>query len=704
MNLSRARLTLFLGGSALLFLLSLAALLLLWLARDLPPLEQLERYRPLLSSQVYASGGEPLGEFFEEKRSFVPLSRIPPHLVDALIATEDRRFRSHWGIDPQRVVAALLVDIRQMSYVQGASTITQQLARNLYLSSEKSITRKLREMLTAIQIERAYSKDEILEMYLTQAYFGHGAYGVQLASRRYFGRDVSEIRLHEAAMLVGLLKAPANYSPFFREEAARRRRATVLRLMEQDGRITQEQRQRAEASPLTDREYTAHEAGLKAPYFSENVRIELGELQEKLGVDIYRDGLRIHTTLDLAVQQHADSVMQGWLPLLDESARASFLEHDWEDWHWMTDSTWTRAELDSLKEDSLYVEELLRERLHAQGALVALDPSSGAVRAMIGGREFEDSKYNRVTQSRRQPGSAFKPVLYMTAIENGYGPSTRVLNQDVVVEESDGRRWTPQNYDDSRGGLTTLREGLQFSYNLVSVRLLMEIVPPRLVVEMARRLGITTRIETDYTMALGSSGVLPIELVSAYACIANHGVWTQPYSIERIEDRRGNLIYQHRARSRVAVSEGVAAITSDMLRTVIDRGSGGSARWKYKFNAPAAGKTGTTNLYTDAWFVGYTPRLAMGVWVGMDNPLYRLGEGQSGGRAALPVWAQVMHRIHDAGLVEREGFELPESVVRVELCKETMEKAGPLCPGRTSELFLREYRPLTSCSVHRYDY
>jgi penicillin-binding protein 1A len=686
--------------------LSAVLLVLAFLAvtRDLPSLKELERYRPMLSSKLYAADGELLGEFFQQKRVQVPLEEISPYLVQALIATEDRRFYEHWGVDLKRMARAIWVDVFSMSYAQGASTLTQQLARNLYLTREKSLTRKVKEMVTAIQIERNYSKDEILEMYLTQSYFGHGAYGIQLAARRYFAKDASGLSLEESALLVGLLKAPRHYSPYLNPESSKRRRDVVLACMQAVGAIDENRFQSSKQSALECQAYDTVETRFLAPYFSEFVRQQLTELETSLGFDIYRDGLEITTTLSLQMQEIAERAVAERLPLQDEAARLSFLANDWVDWHEMTDSTLSLDAIAALKLDSSYVDDLLKERLRVQSATVALDPSTGAVLTMLGGRDFEASKFNRAVQAIRQPGSAFKPFLYVAALDNGYPPSYQVMNQDVVVQEKDGSRWTPQNYDDSRGGLTTLREGLRKSYNLVSVRLLMEIVPPELAARYAREMGITTPIATDYTMALGSSGVYPIELVSAYACLANGGMHYTPYAIQEIRDRQGHLIYTHPKQSREVLSEGAAAMMTDMLRTVMDRGTGGSARWKWKFHEPAAGKTGTTNGFTDAWFVGFTPTLALGVWMGMDNPLYSLGEWQSGGKAALPVWASIMRDVHAELDWSTPGFELPESVIEVELCKETLKKAAPLCPERVKELFLKDYAPKGQCTTHAFNF
>lgn len=390
--------------SFLLFLASLGLLFTLWLFRGLPPLEQLERYTPTLSSRVFDSKDRLIGEFYQERRSHVDLDLVPRHLVDALIATEDRRFRRHWGIDLTRILGALWVDIIHLSYKQGASTITQQLARNLYLNQDKNLVRKLREVLTAIQIERYYSKDEILEMYLTQTYFGHGAYGIQRASRRYFEKDVDQCTLAESALLVGLLKAPGNYSPFFEPEACLGRRNLVLRLMQDQGLITEAEREAAVAEPLTEVTYQNNETGLKAPYFSERVRMELEPVLHRMGLDLYRDGLTVYTTLDLELQEIAERVLEPWMARQDTLARRSFLRSDWATFHRRTDPKITTKELERLKEDKEYRERILRENVHVQDGFVSIDPRSGAVRAMVGGRDFRESEFNRVTQARRQPG------------------------------------------------------------------------------------------------------------------------------------------------------------------------------------------------------------------------------------------------------------------------------------------------------------
>jgi len=672
-----------------------------WLWLGLPSVEELERYQPSLSTRLLDRQGRPVGQFFLEQREQVPLEEISPLMTGAIVAVEDRRFRSHGGVDLIRVVSAIAIDVVRMSYVQGASTITQQLARNLYLSREKSLLRKAREVLTALQIERHYSKDEILEMYLTQAYFGHGAYGVQQAARRYFGVDARELDAAQSALLVALLKAPRRYSPYHQPDLALQRRNTVLGLMERHGVINEAQRDEARAEALEVLSGESVVAGT-APYFCEEVRQQLEDMQDELGVDIYRDGLEVRTTLDLDMQSLAEASCGRGVARLDSLSRASFYRDDW--------LTWARGRWPEKSEDQLWALRgepahlaLVDSLLEVQTALVALEPTSGAIRALVGGRDFARSRFNRAMQAVRQPGSAFKPFVYTAAVDNGYAPSFRVSNGPISVEDGTGKTWAPQNYDGTFGGPTPLRTALKESYNLVAVRLLMDVVPPDMVIQYARQMGISTPIAKDLSMALGSSGVIPIELVSAYACLANGGIHQDPYAVEEIRDRRGHVLWRHQPASREALSAATACLMTDMLQSVLTDGTGASARQRWGFTAPAAGKTGTTNAYTDAWFVGYTPRLACGVWLGHDDPAFSLGAGMAGGKAALPVWAEFMRDSYARLKIPPDPFVRSPEVLELQVCSSSLEVAGPFCPAPRRELFLKAYAPGSRCTQHRVD-
>lgn len=675
---------------------------LLWSVSDgLPPLERLEQYDPQLITRVISSDGVVIKEFYTQRRVLAPLDAMPDYLVKAVIATEDRRFYSHWGLDLIRLSKALMVNISAMGIRQGASTITQQLARNLYFSHRRTLSRKLKELITAIQIERRYSKREILEMYLTQTYFGSGAYGAQAATQRYFSKAVEELTLDESALLVALLKAPTTYSPIHRPEAALKRRNLVLRNMLKWGYIEEAEYSEARGKPLA-LNVSEEESPLgTAPYFTEYVRQELESMEEKYGFDYYHDGLNIYTTLDSRIQAFAEAALDSNLPALEERFQSRFRE---EQLMAFMAAQFPDLELDSvetLAQDSVLVDSLFRDKKVVQAAFIALEPGTGRILAMIGGRDFAQYKFNRAVQAVRQPGSAFKPIVYLAAIDNGYPPTFRLMNQDVVVVNEDGRRWAPQNYDHSRGGLTTLRDGLRWSLNLVSVRLVQDVVPPRMVIQYARKLGITTRLANVDAIALGASAVKPIELVNAFSVFPSGGVLAEPYAIERIVDRYENIIEENRPKRKVVISEETAYVMTSMLRTVLDRGTGGSVRWRFKFYRPAGGKTGTTNEYNNAWFIGFTPQICAGVWVGLDDPFLTLGRGQTGSKAALPIWAQFMKTLYDSLKLPVEDFEKPEGVVEMEVCAETYKIAGKHCPNKEKEVFITKYAPTDSCDVHR---
>lgn len=698
--LKKAYKLLWIGGLLILVFGAGFGVYLAFLARDLPSLEQLEHYDPRLTTTILSSDGEVIKELFVQRRIYIPLDRLPEDLINALIVTEDRRFYKHWGMDLNRIAKAAFINITSFSIRQGASTITQQLARNLYLSFEQTMARKLKEAMTALQIERTYSKREILEMYLTQAYYGHGAYGIEAAAQRYFAKNASELTLPECALLIAQLKAPGHYSPFNRPEAARGRRNLILRLMRQFDYITEAQYEKATDSPLGVVLDKRDDSQGIAPYFTEMVRLQLEDLGREIGFDYYRDGLTIYTTLDSRLQACAERAVKGHLDTLQTRFFDYFLKKEAP--HLIAEKypDLSRAETVELLADTAWIDSVFKDQSRVQVAFVALDPATGRILALIGGRNFEESKFNRAVQAIRQPGSVFKAFSYTAAIDNGYPPTFRLLNQDVVVHMPDGSRWTPPNYDGSRGGLTTLRVGLKKSLNLVAVRLVQEIVQPKDVIRYARQLGITTRLDAVDAIALGSSGVIPIELTAAYGVFANRGVYCEPFGIMRISNRNGDVLYERALQRRVALSEETAYIMTDMLKSVITDGTGGSSRWKYGFYRPAAGKTGTTNDYTDAWFVGFTPQLVAGVWVGLDDPAISLGEGQSGARAALPIWATFMNAAYDTLGWEVADFIMPAGVVKMEICADSFKRARDFCPNIIEEVFRVEDAPVEYCPLH----
>ncbi len=683
---------------------TVGGLIYIWaLSRNLPSLEQLENFDPDLVTRIYSSDGVLLKELYTQRRIFVYLEDLPKHLRDAVVASEDRRFESHWGISMRDVMRAVIINTATLSYRQGFSSITQQLARNLYdtIGFSKTITRKMKEVITAIQIEKTYTKDEILEMYLNSIHFGHGTYGAQAASKRYFQKDVGDLSLSECALLVGILPAPAHYSPINHADEARRRRDVVLRLMRDQGKIIQSQYSEARVMELHVKgEWD--DLGI-APYFTEHIRRLLEKEDEALGINIYRDGLEIHTTLDSRMQKAAEEAVLRSVEANQEVLNKRFYS-DREEFEQLAYlGIYPEDSVRIMLEGEIPLYEDLRDKLLIQTAFVAIDPSNGEIKAMVGGRPNYHDQFNRATQAERQPGSVFKPFIYAAAIDNGYPVTKQLHNQPVVLNvqnaQGEWEKWIPRNYDDSTGGLTTLREGLRRSLNLISVRLVQELVPPEVVVRMAKRMHISTPIRAVDAIALGTSEVIPLELTSAYATFANKGVWCRPMAIKRIVDRFGVTIKEYHPEREEVLSEETAFIMTDLLRTVMDRGTGGRVRWMFKFNHPAGGKTGTTQGWTDAWFVGFSSHLAAGVWFGVDDPQVSLGENQDGSRAALPAWARFMKTVHDSMGWKYQSFDVPEGVSQVEICKVTKDLPTRYCPTE-KEYFISRYSPSRTCRVH----
>ena len=677
----------------------------LYLSKNLPSLEQLENYDPDLVTRIYSSDGKVLNELFVQKRVFIELDRIPEHMQYAVVASEDRRFFDHWGLSMRSIARAIMVNTLSLSYRQGFSTLTQQLARNLYKSVgfEDSILRKVKEMITAIQIERTYTKEEILEMYLNTVHFGHGTYGVEAATKRFFGKESKYLTIDESALLVGLLPAPASYSPIHHPERAFKRRNTVLRLMRDQGFINRGEFDENRARTLE----TVLEVPKRgsAPYFTEYVRRLLEKEDTELGINIYRDGLKIYTTLDSKLQSAAEKAVLS--TVRDNQARLNKRlykdREEFENLAYLTIYPEDTLKMMLAGEGQLYKD--LRDKLLVQCAFVALDPNTGGILAMVGGRPDYHDQYNRAVQARRQPGSVFKPFVYTTALDNGYSVTEQLLNQPVVlnIQNMDGTwvKWKPQNYDGSTGGLTTFREGLRKSMNLISVRMVQQdIAPAEQVKQTAKRMGINTDIRAVDAIALGTSEVLPIEIVSAYSALANKGVYSKPFAITKIEDRYGNIIKEYYPERKEVLSEETAYLMTSLMQTVMDRGTGGSARWKYKFNRPAAGKTGTTQGWSDAWFVGFTPQIAAGGWFGVDDFKVPLGPGQDGSKAALPAWAKFMKAAHDTLELPLEKFEKPSGIIDKKVCTVTKKLPLPACPIE-QEIFKDGTEPTQNCKVHK---
>ncbi len=643
-----------------------------WLGHDLPTPEQLTAIQAPVKTVVYDARGRVLHEFFKENRSTVPLKQLPRYLVNATLSTEDRNFYQHWGVDLWGVGRAAIQDVLQMRRAQGGSTITQQLARNLFLTHERTMTRKFKEIALAIEIERNYSKDQILEMYFNQIYFGEGAYGVEAAAKTYFAKPVQELTLSECALIAGLPANPSVYSPRRRPAAARLRRAKVLRNMLATKAITQVEFDGAMSAPLgvTPVRYSND----RAPYFIEMVR---QHLDERYGSNaVYEGGLHVWTTLDIDLQQLGERALEKQLQALEtelklKPQRANYVPPT-------TDSA--RA---------------VQRSPYLQGSLVAIDPRNGYVRALVGGRDWNQSNFNRATQARRQPGSAFKPFVYTAAIDNGFHPTDIIVDEPVSFPGGSGELYQPQNYDRAYRGPVTLRYALQQSINIPAIKLLRK-VGTSLVATYARRMGIKSPIGQNLSLALGTSEVTLIELTSAYGVLADRGIRNDPLFILKVEDRNGTVLEKNAPRPMEVLSEETASVMTSMLQSVVDHGTGFPARARGFMN-PAAGKTGTMDDYMDAWFVGYTPSLVCGTWVGFDEKR-PIGPAMTGARAALPIWADFMIGATRGQPVE--DFPVPAGTASRLVCAESGMLATDACPNVTSEMFAEGSEPTEYCTTH----
>ena len=704
-----------------LFLFSIAISILsfmYYLSKDLPSIEELKSFNPEQISKILGSDGKLIHKLQAvKKREVIKIGAVPQVLVNALLLMEDRDFYDHSGFSFKATARAILVDIFTLSYKQGASTITQQLARSMYdkiIWKDRSILRKVKELITAFNIEQAYTKSEILELYLNSVFLGHGRYGVQSASLIYFNKDISDLSIDECAMLVGILPAPNYYSPFSDIGRANRRKNLVLRILYENKKINLH-----DHTILTDKNLEIADRNIEnysgqAPYFNEHVRKELEKIDEKLDIDIYRDGLTIYTTLDSRIQGILEKSFEKHIQSNQKVLNKEFLNNPSKLSRALEGTNFDKDEVIEILTNNKDIPKELRNKFLVQGAIVAIDPQNGHILGMIGGRQEKEylnlHGFNRATQAKRQPGSIFKPFIYITALENGYTPTTQLLNQPLVVFINDTTRWNPQNHDGSTGLLTTLRYGLKKSLNLISVRIVQELITPRQVVKKAKSFNLSTRIAPVSAIALGVSDVIPIEITAAYATIANRGIYNEPISITHIKDQHGRVIKRFVSEQIEVVDESLNYIMLDMMKDVIDSGTGSKIRWKYKFNTPMAGKTGTTNNKTDAWFIGFTPQIAMGVWVGVDDPSISLGERQFGSVAALPIFADAITDIYDYGsfnsgskivyLDEKKDWSEPSGIVEVKICKETLDIANDRWCKSISEIYLKNHTPKRNCQKH----
>jgi penicillin-binding protein 1A len=667
---------------------SLAGLLLVY-STDLPQVEQLERYRPISTTELYDIHGKIIGTFALQRRVVASFDDFPKVLREALISTEDKDFYNHWGVNFWRIAGAAYRDFQSGGKVQGASTLTMQLARNLFLSPDRSFHRKIQEALLAIQIERRFTKDQIFTLYANQIYLGHGVYGFEAASEYYFSKPAKQLTIPEAALIAGLPKSPANYSPINHSDRALHRRNLVINAMLEDGKLTTSQANDARNAPLGLN--IARDPNSLAPYFVEEIR---RYLENKYGTDqVHEGGLRVQTTLDIDLQRAASQAVldglaayerrHGWKGHLENvlsegQTLAGYNHPDWDEEislgayaHALVtsvstttaaikvdkyagtltqpDMAWTQQKIGKLliPGDLVYVKILvldpggkarfsLEQDSGAQGALLAIDNATGEIRAMVGGRDFNLSKFNRATQALRQVGSSFKPYVYTAAIDQGARPDDAIVDAPVIFQTASGP-YFPHNFDEKYEGTITLRRALAQSRNIPALKLA-DRIGIRTVEDYARKFGVTSPLPPYLPVALGAAEVTLLEQTSAYSVFPNDGVRLAPRLITKVTDYNGRVLEEDYPDVKDVISSRTARLMTSMLEGVVEHGTAVAAT---KLKLPLAGKTGTTNDFTDAWFVGFSPSITAGVWVGYDEKK-SLGAKETGARAALPIWVEFM--------------------------------------------------------------
>jgi len=673
------------------FLGTMAGLLVVY-STDLPQISDLERYRPSTITELYEDQDRQIGSFALQRRVLVSYDDFPKVLRDAILSTEDKTFETHWGINFWRVFGATYRDITSNARAQGASTLTMQLSRNLFLSPERHFSRKVQEAILALQIERHFTKQQIFTLYCNQIFLGHGVYGFEAGAQYYFNKHAKDLKLEEAALLAGLPKAPVSYSPINAPDKALKRRNLVINNMLEDGKITVEEAGRAKTMPLhlnilPDRS--------TAPYFVEEVR---RYLEKKYGADeVHESGMRVYTSLDLDLQKSATQALldglaayerrHGWKGQLKNVVQSGETISKYQSPEWQkpmaagdyvhalvvdiglqfckiklgrytaslgpAELAWTGRKLPRnilAPGDIIYVKVLalnpdgsarvsLEQDSGAQGALLAIDNATGDIKAMVGGRDYDESKFNRATQAQRQAGSSFKPFVYTAAIDQGAEPEDLILDAPTTFNSS-GVPYSPHNFDRRFEGNITLRHALAESRNIPAVKLAQK-VGMLTVADYARRFGITSPVLPFLPVALGAADLTLYEQTSAYTVFPNDGLRIEPRYIRKVTDYEGHLLEQDFPDAKDVISQRTARTMVSLLQEVVKHGTASNAK---KLNHPVAGKTGTTNDYTDAWFVGFSPSLTCGVWVGFDEKK-NLGDNETGGHAALPIWMDFMRTV-----------------------------------------------------------
>jgi len=699
---------------------------------DLPQIHALEDFQPDLVTELYADDGQVVGNFALQRRVLLSYEQIPPVLRDAILTTEDQHFEEHWGVDFTRVAGAAWKNILAHRVVEGASTITMQLAGTLFLDrSDRRMGRKIQEALLALQIERHYSKQQIFTMYCNQIYLSHGNYGFEAASEYYFGKPVGKLNVQEAALLAGLIRGPS-YSPILHPQRALARRNLVLELMGHSGKITEAQSRQAIAQPLGLHQQAPRNT--LAPYFVEEIR---KYLESTYGTEmVHQRGLRVYTTLNVAMQQtanrairdglHAYDRRHGWRGKLDNilmNKTDTLDSYEDDDWRWPVnkgdyvqglvtavdqkaasikvgslhatlappDFSWTgrKSPADLLKPGDLVeisIKEIngavahvqLEQNVGPQAAMVAIDNPTGEIKAMVGGYSFDESKFNRATQAQRQVGSSFKIYVYSAAVEQGFTPFDTILDAPFTTM-SGGQPYSPHNYDEKFEGVITLRRALDGSRNIPAVKLA-EKVGMNSVIDMARRFGITSPLPPYLPITLGAADLNLLEHTSAFTVFPDDGIRIDPHMIRRVATYDGALLEQAHPLVHDVVEPEVARTMTSMLQDVIERGTGTPAR---ALGRPAGGKTGTTNDFTDAWFIGFTPELTAGVWVGYDDKSVSLGKPETGAVAALPIWLEFMQGALDGRPVQ--AFQNVAPLEKVALTKNVKVDTPDSAPTEAGE-------------------
>ena len=715
----------------LLILLGCAGLagLYYYLSQDLPKINTLKDYRPAIVTSVFSDDGRKIGEFYEERRIVIPLSEMPDNLIKAFVSAEDSRFREHLGIDIISIIRASLKNFKAGTIVQGGSTITQQVTKSFLLTPERTYERKIKEAILAYRIEKKFTKDEILFLYLNQIYLGHGAYGVESASENYFGKHTKDLNLAECSMLAGLPQAPSRYSPFKFPDRAKQRQIYVLNRMKEDGIITN-----LEATEAIDLKLDIKPRKNwfieRVPCYTEHVR---RYVENNYGKDaLYNQGLQIHTAVNIELQKigrnavnkglieldqrtgyrgplknitdlqienfcaeisdkignkplEKGSIYEGVvLSIDDENSTTNVRVGNFHGIIKLKTMTWARKPdpeiaqyenkikkpsqvfkpgdiilvkvLNEMSEDN-NIEFSLEQEPVAEAALLSIEAETGHVKTMIGGRDYRNSQFNRAYQSRRQPGSAFKPIIYAAALDKGYTAATVIMDSPVVYEDTERDFiWKPRNYKEKFFGPTLFRQALVKSKNVITIKILQDLGVDY-VIDYSRRLGITSDISRDLSIALGSSGLSLLELVNAYSVFSNLGYLIEPVFITKIFDRDGNLLETSKLIRKKVIDMSTAYIMTNIMESVVKSGTGQRVK---ALNRPVAGKTGTTNNLVDAWFLGYTPEYTTGVWVGLDQEA-PLGKGETGSRAASPIWLEFMENALEGKPVRT--FNVPEGII-----------------------------------------